>query len=51
MKRMIITDENKTNINIFVNSNNVILRLYDDLTIIDKLQYSSVEYKKRCNIG
>ena len=36
----------KTNINIFVNSNNVILRLYDDLTIIDKIQYSCIEYKK-----
>lgn len=36
----------KTNINIFVNSSIVILRLYDDLTIIDKLQYSSTDYKK-----
>lgn len=36
----------KTNINIFVNECVVILRLYDDFTIIDKVQYSSIEYVK-----
>lgn len=36
----------KTNINIIVNECMIILRLYDDYTIIDKVQYSSIEYIK-----